>query len=377
VAIVKGLIMNARASQITLSGVTVLIFLAALLGVQKLSQLRPPQNVQTQTSALPKQQAETQMLSKTTDTALVNDTEETDVGTEKFLETDIPPITWETTQSKENILAWIKEFRGIYPRLESSNRELYITYVTFISGNSVLKIGEAEGANSVALNYFMTLISANPEAFVALTLESDFNEDWDPTMHTALFSYIDTYNVSIIEPYLDIDKNYLVDLGIEHDLHIQSPSTYMDLFKQYTKKPEEPMTEEFLVGMAEIDPWGVRDYYLERAVNSKYPQSYFSALESMNEKNLHGLAKNMWARHKQGSYPKSEMGGTGNMERVEVAIIYGIDEAWDELYELLMEGFFVKDVFTSHLKLENPKVEFPKVRNNLVYDSKGKKWSIQ
>jgi hypothetical protein len=282
---------------------------------------------------------------------------------------EIPNMTSDTFATKEGMQRWLEAFKNVYSFDETDVEITYWTEQENRPAGWEYKVGD-----DYAFEYYKSLVRQNPEAYIELWL--DWNSWDDRYINAAGSEFFNPSNIHWFEPYLETGNAFLVDLGIQHGLHKQSPDLYKELYQGYTEDPEEIINSEFLVGMIEIDYWGVRDHYHERAANALYPSNYFIALESVGGEPVYELAQLMWQNHKSDNYPVTKSRRAARKDRVIVGIEYGIEEAWDELYGLLLDGFHVSDSFEWHFKLENPKTDFPKIRENIFYNKDENRWFV-
>jgi len=183
-------------------------------------------------------------------------------------------------------------------------------------------------------------------------------------------------NITLLEKPIREGKTYFADLATEFGLHIQNPNLYLDLYRSAQQQNITLLSRNMLTALVEIDYWQFRENFIQEATNNRYPAGYFSALEGKNDIDLNVLANQMWQQHKLDQYSKnSDDFGSGKEDRVSLAIKYGIAEAWDDAYDLLMDGATNEWQFTN-LGLTNPKKDFPSIKSALTYDRETQRWSI-
>ncbi len=262
-----------------------------------------------------------------------------------------PLINESTVASMANVHVWLRQYREATPYDKHG-------------------IPEDLGV----LQTFLVLFQENPELYIELMLE-EFDDNY---LWQAFDASITPANVSVLTSFIQDDSDYFADLGARHGLHIQNPTLYLEFYERRKNSTDAMLLSNFLSAIAELAYWQVRADFIEQFVHSTHPQQYRIALEKQGQEDMFELAQQMWQQHVKDDYPEYTPGmgrGGGRLERITIALDYGIEDAWDEAYQLLQSGFLIREPFMA-LGLTDPALEFPDVRSRLRYEAQTRRWFV-
>lgn len=279
-----------------------------------------------------------------------------------------PLVTAETFETLEGIEQLFRVLKASHPYDETQIAQIYWTDDF---GNQTVR---CEDYDEYVMAFYTQMLSEN----LPLALEFHSFERWeDRYMDCAYHLYFNGSNIRELLPVLNSERHFLYDIGVTHRLHLQEPEIFLEHYRRLISEGEDFISPEFMAGIVEIAPENIIEEIRYKAVHARYPVNFILALEELGEDDVTQFVQQMWQQHLADDYPPRVTGALpGRSSRVTTAVNYGIEEAWDELYDLLLEGFFVEESFTYHLKLDDPKTTFPLVRDRLQFNSAKRQWQV-
>ena len=281
--------------------------------------------------------------------------------------TQIPEMTDEIYRDVVTLVTWYLAFQKAYSYDKESVQMAYHYHA-----NGALSHIDYDGADPLVIETFRQLYRENPELFLELL---DVYHD-DTYLRAVFESSLSASNVAFLEKPIREGKTFYASLATEFDLHIQNPNLYLDLYRAAQQQNIPLASGKLMSALVEIDYWQFRDELIDRAVHSPYPSGYFTALESKADVDLNALAQKMWQQHQKNSYAENDSYFIeGKLERVNTALKYGIEPAWDDAYRILQDDNSIAWQF-ENLGLTEPKTDFPAVRAHVTYDPENRQWTI-